>query len=155
MDLLSVYAGSQPDKAAVIDDRPGHEVLRWTFAELDRRANQLGNHFSDLRAGPGTKIVWCGQNSAGVIAGVHAIRRVGGSGPASTTGLTPDEAAYVIDNSDAQIVYIDAEHSELVQSIRDRIPRVRELCVFAATAVWSVDLDSAASTSPMEEAPPP
>ncbi len=43
MDLLSLYAERHPDKRAVVDDRPGEPVRSWTFAELDRRANQLGH----------------------------------------------------------------------------------------------------------------
>src|SRR5271165_2438809 len=112
MDLLAGYALSQPDKPAVIDDRPGREVVSWSFAELDRRSNQLGHLLVHAGAGAATKVVWCGQNSAGVVAGVHAIRRVGSVAVPLNYRLTPDEAAYVIDNSDAEIVYVDGDHSD-------------------------------------------
>ena len=42
-DLLSIYAGSQPDKLAVVDDRGGGDVVRWTYAELEAEANRLGH----------------------------------------------------------------------------------------------------------------
>src|SRR5580658_2105643 len=106
MDLLAMYAAAQPDKAAVIDDRPGEPVVNWSFAELDRRANQLGHHLLSLGVDPKTKVVWCGQNSASLLAAVHAIRKVGAVGVPLNYRLSPDEAAYVVDNCDARVVYV-------------------------------------------------
>src|SRR4051812_24778273 len=63
-DILSSYAAATPDKLAVIDDRPGETVRSWTFAELEDRANRLANVLLDHGVTPGTKVVWCGQNSA-------------------------------------------------------------------------------------------
>ena len=117
MDLLAMYAASQPDKAAVIDDRPGQPVVSWSFAELDRRANQLGHHLIALGVDPGTKVVWCGQNSAALLAGSHAIRKVGAVGVPLNYRLSPEEAAYVIDNCDAKVVYVDAEYVPLISQV--------------------------------------
>jgi acyl-CoA synthetase (AMP-forming)/AMP-acid ligase II len=131
MDLLAMYAASQPDKPAVIDDRPGSPVVNWSFAELDRRANQLGHHLLGVGVGTTTKVVWCGQNSAGLLAGVNAIRKVGAVGVPLNYRLTAEEAAYVIDNCDAQVVYVDAEYAGLIEQTADRTPKVRDVLVFA------------------------
>jgi fatty-acyl-CoA synthase/long-chain acyl-CoA synthetase len=130
MDLLALHAASHPDKAAVIDDRPGHPVLNWSYAELDRRANQLGHYLAGLGVDGTTKVVWCGQNSAGVLLGAHAIRKLGAVGVPLNYRLSAEEAAYVIDNSDARVVYVDAEYAGLVSQIRDRIPKVANVVVF-------------------------
>ena len=129
-DLLSVYAGAQPDKPAVIDDRPGRPVVSWSFAELETRANQLGHLLLSLGVDPSTKVAWCGQNSAALIAATHAIRKIGAVGVPLNYRLAPDEAAYVIDNSDATVVYVDAEYESMIGSIRDRIPKVAHVLVF-------------------------
>jgi acyl-CoA synthetase (AMP-forming)/AMP-acid ligase II len=42
-DILSIYAQSQPDKPAVIDDKPDGTVVAWTYAELEAQANRIGN----------------------------------------------------------------------------------------------------------------
>jgi acyl-CoA synthetase (AMP-forming)/AMP-acid ligase II len=130
MDLLSVYAASQPDKPAVIDDRPGRPVVSWSFAELERRANQLAHYLAGIGAGPGTKVVWCGQNSAALVCAVHAIRKLGAVGVPLNYRLTPEEAAYVIDNCDARFVYVDAEYRELIDAARSRTPKVSEVLAF-------------------------
>lgn len=130
MDLLALYAGTQPDKPAVIDDRPGEPVVSWSFAELNARANQLGNFLLDLGVGAGTKVIWCGQNSASLIAATQAIRKIGAVGVPLNYRLTAEEAAYVIDNSDAKVVYVDAEYADLIIGIRDELPKVTDVLVF-------------------------
>ncbi len=130
VDLLAHYAGTQPDKPAVIDDRPGRPVLTLGFAELNRRANQLGHLLLALGVNESTKVVWCGQNSADLFPMVYAIRKIGAVGVPLNYRLAADEAAYVIDNSDAQVVYVDAEYQDLITGIRARVPKVTDVLVF-------------------------
>ena len=132
-DFLSVYAAAQPDKPAVIEDRPGGTELVWTYAELERRANQLGHVLIEHGAGSGRKIVWCGQNSPGVVALVNAARKVGATAVPLNYRLSPEEAAYVTDHCDATIVYVDAEFAPLFDQIRAEIPKVEHILVFDGT----------------------
>jgi fatty-acyl-CoA synthase/long-chain acyl-CoA synthetase len=44
--------------------------------------------------------------------------------------LTPEETAYIVDDCDAVLVYVDAEHAETFARVRASIPRVREIVVF-------------------------
>ena len=75
--------------------------MRNTFAELNTIVNQLGNAFLDAGLTPEDRVAWCAQNSLEVIATLHAARKTGiGSVPVNYR-LTADEAAYVIDDSDA------------------------------------------------------
>ena len=130
MDPLALHAQSTPDRPAVIDDRPGQPVLSWTFAELNRRATQLAHLFRELGAGLGTKVVTVGQNSAALIAATHAVRKSGAVYVPLNYRLTAEEAAYVVDNCDATIVYVDADYRALIDSIRPHIPKVRHMIVF-------------------------
>ena len=150
MDLLAMYASQQPDKPAVIDDRPGRPVVNWSFAELDRRANQLGNYLLGLGVDSSTKVVWCGQNSAALMAMIHAIRKVGAVGVPLNYRLAPDEAAYVIDNCDAKVVYVDAEYEALIEQIRDRIPKVTDVLVFDGDGSLEAKVASCPDSAPEE-----
>src|SRR4051812_11291878 len=134
-DILSSYAAATPDKLAVIDDRPGETVRQWTFTELEERANRLANVLLDHGVTPGTKVVWCGQNSAPVVALTHAARKVAATAVPLNYRLSPDEAAYVVDNSDARLVYVDAAYASLFAQIRDQITRVDEVIVFDGPAL--------------------
>jgi acyl-CoA synthetase (AMP-forming)/AMP-acid ligase II len=129
-DILAAYAATVGDKPAVIDDRPGQPVLTWTFGELNRRANQLGHLLLGLGVTPGTKVVWCGQNSAPIFALSNAARKIGAVAVPLNYRFAGDEAAYVIDNSDASVVYVDGEFADLIDGIRDRIPKVAHVLVY-------------------------
>ena len=148
MDLLSMHAERQPEKAAVIDDRPGEPVRSWTFAELERRANQLGHLLLSLGASRSTKVLWCGQNSAPLVLATHAIRKIGAVSVPLNYRLSPDEAAYVVDNSDAEIVIVDAEYEPLMQQIGERIPKVREVLVFDGDGSLEARIDAQPDTPP-------
>src|SRR5437763_766011 len=83
-------AGATPDKPAVIDDRPDGTVLRWTFAELNERVNRVAHVLLGAGAGPGVKVVWCGQNSPGVLAVTHACRKIGAIAVPLSYRLSPE-----------------------------------------------------------------
>jgi len=63
VDLITAHAAANPDKVAVIDDRPGQEARQLTFAELDLYTNRLANGFLTLGVEAGSKVMWLGQNS--------------------------------------------------------------------------------------------
>ena len=76
-DLVAMYAQAHPHKPAVVDDRPGGDVRTLTWAELDGAANRLANVLIEHGATTGSKLVWCGQNSTGVVVLFSAARKVG------------------------------------------------------------------------------
>ncbi|MEE8558621.1 MAG: AMP-binding protein, partial [Myxococcota bacterium] len=133
-DILTVHATTQPDKTAIIYDPPGGRGLEWTHAELNREANRLANGLLELGVRPDEAVVWCGPNSPGVVRMVHAARKIRCTAVPLNYRLSPDEAAYVVDNCDAVLVYVDAEYVGLITQIRDRTPKVRHVVVFGGTA---------------------
>ena len=129
-DLLTIYAESQPDKLAVVDDRGSGHLLSWTYAELEAQSNRLANALGALGAGPGEKVIWCGPNSAHVVAAISAIRKAGAVAVPLNYRLTPEEALHVINDSDASVGYVDAEHAPMFAALRDRLDRMRHVIVF-------------------------
>jgi len=130
-DPLTLIAARQPDKLAVVDDRPADGVLvQWTFAELEAEANKLAHVLADHGVGPGTKVSWCGLNSPGVIRMVHAARKLGATAVPLNYRLSAEEAAYVVDNCDAELAYIDADFVDLFAALRTDAPKLRGVLVF-------------------------
>jgi fatty-acyl-CoA synthase/long-chain acyl-CoA synthetase len=126
-DTLTVYAGSQPGKPGVIDDRPDGTVVTWTYAELEARSNRVANLLLRLGAGPGKKVLWCGPNSPEVVAVMAAARKIGAVTVPLNYRLTPEEALYVINHSDAEVAYVDYEHAPMFAALRDRLEKVRHI----------------------------
>ncbi len=151
-DVLTLLAAALGPKTALIDDRPDGTVIQWTFADLEANANRLANVFLDLGVKPQAKIMGCGQNSAWIVACGHATRKVGGVAVPLNYRLTEDEAAYVVDNSDTDVIFTDAEFAPLFEAIRPRTPKVRAVLVFDGEAgkdmLKADDLLSKASPEP-------
>ena len=130
-DPLVIHAEANGDEAAVIVDAvSGARPQTMTFAELNRTVNQLAHGFRGLGVRPGERLVWCGPNSPEVIVTIHAARKAGVVAVPLSYRFNADEMQYVIDNSDATLVVVDAEQAPLVASIRDRLPKVRSVIGF-------------------------
>ncbi len=129
-DYLTSYAQAQPDKLAVIDDRPDGTLLQWTFADTEARANRLGRVLQGLGAAPDRKVVWCGQNSPWIVAMMHAARKIGVTAVPLNYRLSPEEAVYVTDHCDASLVFVDAEYAPLFERIRPDLPKLEQVLVF-------------------------
>ena len=126
-DILTTYAQVQPDKPAVIDDKPDGTVVVWTYAELEARSNRVANLLLSLGAGPGRKVLWCGPNSPEVVAVMSASRKIGAVAVPLNYRLTPEEALYVINHSDAEVAYVDYEHAPMFAALRDQLEKVRHI----------------------------
>ncbi len=131
MDLLTQHAQANGARAAVlVDVAEGARPSATSFAELEGLTNRLAHGLYALGAAPGDRIAWCGPNSLEVIATLHAGRKAGLTSVPVSYRFTAEEMRYVIDNSDAVVVVVDAEQAPLIASVRDQLPKVRAVLVF-------------------------
>ncbi len=153
-DLLTTLAEQLGDKPALIDDRPDGTLIRWTFADLEANANRLARVFQAHGIQPRDKVMWCGHNSVWTVTCGHAARKLGAVSVPLNYRLTKEEAAYVTDNSDTRIVFIDAEHAALFESIRGQIPQVEHVIVYDGEPrpgqIAAADLLDGISAQPLE-----
>jgi acyl-CoA synthetase (AMP-forming)/AMP-acid ligase II len=126
--MHAAAVGTTP--AVIVDASGGSRASVTTFAELDARVNQLAHAMLELGAKPGDRLVWCGPNSLEVLVTIHAARKALLTAVPLSYRFTADEMAYVIDNSDATLVVIDAEQAPLLASVSDQVPKVRNVIVF-------------------------
>jgi acyl-CoA synthetase (AMP-forming)/AMP-acid ligase II len=131
-DILSIYAQSQPDKPGVIEDRPDGTVVRWTYAELEDQSNRVANLLLSLGVAPGHRVLWCGPNSPDVVAVMNATRKIGAVAVPLNYRLTPEEALYVINHSDAGVAYVDYEHAPMFATLSDQLETVRHIIAVGA-----------------------
>ena len=152
-DFLTAYAQVHPDKPAVIDDRPNGRVTVLSFRALEDHTNRLANVLLDLGLRPGAgKVVWCGQNSPGIVTVIGAARKIGVTAVPLNYRLSDDEAAYVIDHSDATVVYVDSEVAPMVQRIRAALPKVEHVLVFdGPVPIGMTDIDALCADSSAAE----
>jgi acyl-CoA synthetase (AMP-forming)/AMP-acid ligase II len=151
-DILSAYARSQPDKPGVIDDRPDGTVTMWTYAELEAQANRVANLLLSLGAGPGAKVLWCGPNSPQVVALMNATRKIGAIAVPLNYRLTPEEACYIVNHSDAEVAYVDYEHAPMFAALRGQLEKVRHVIAVGGPApdgmLTDADIAAAPASAP-------
>jgi fatty-acyl-CoA synthase/long-chain acyl-CoA synthetase len=151
---IQIQAQRLPDKPAVIEDRPDGTRLSWTYGELNRQANRLAHVLIDLGLKAGERIVVCGPNSAAGIRTGYARAKVGATAVPLNYRLTPEETAYIVDDSDAVLACVDAEQAPIFAQIRASIPRVRAVLVFDGPAPAGT-LDGDALVAKASDAEPP
>ena len=152
-DFLTKFAQTQPNKPAVIDDRADGTVYSIDYATLEARSNQLANVLLEHGVRQNTRVVWCGKNSIGTVIAMNATRKIAATAVPLNYRLSDEEAAYVVDHCDAEVVYTDAEYAPLFARIAPSTPKVRAVLVFdGAVPDGMLDADSlcgsAASTPP-------
>ena len=136
-DILTLHASANPDKLALIEAPPAGargNAIRWTYCELNEQANRLANVLLSLGVKREDKVLWCGPNSSGVVRMIHAARKIGASAVPLNYRLTAEESAYVVDNSDSVLAYIDGDFVDLFAQILDDCPNLREILVFDGTS---------------------
>ncbi len=158
-DILTDLAVQLGSKLALVDDRPDGPIVKWTFAQLEATANRLARLLVDSGVKPKDRVVSCGQNSCWLVAMSNAVRKIGAVGVPLNYRLTAEEAIYVVDNSDAVVVFADAEFAEFFAKIRNDTPNVREVLIFdgapAARQTRVEPLLVQRSASPVELDGPP
>ncbi len=124
-DLFALHAQNNPDNAAIIE---GDEVF--TFAQVNGEVNRLVGGLKELGFKPGDRMVWCGPNSREVLVTIHAGRKLGLVSVPLSYRFNAEEMHYIIDNSEAALVVVDAEQAPLIASIRTDLPKLREVVVY-------------------------
>jgi acyl-CoA synthetase (AMP-forming)/AMP-acid ligase II len=156
-DLLRLHADASGDRTAVIVDAAGGgRPAAVSFAELNGTVNRLAHALRTLGMQRGERLVWCGPNSLEVVTTIHAARKAGQIAVPLSYRFNADEMQYVIDNSDATLVVVDAEQAPLVAEIRDRIPKVRAVIAYggetpAGFEAWDDVLDAEPDDEPTAE----
>lgn len=128
-DPLAMHAATNGAAPAVFGAASGAPEIV-TFSELNQMVNRLAHGLLSLGTKPGERIVWCGPNSLEVIATIHASRKANLIAVPLSYRFTADEMAYVINNSDATAVVIDAEQATTLATVADQLPKVRNVVVF-------------------------
>jgi acyl-CoA synthetase (AMP-forming)/AMP-acid ligase II len=149
-DVLSMYAQAQPDKPAVIDDRPGKPVIVWTYAELEAQANRVANLLKALDLETGQKVIWCGPNSPDIVAVMSASRKIGAVAVPLNYRLTPEEALYIVNHSDAEVAYIDHEQAPMFAALRDQFEKMRHIIVVGGPAPDGMLTDADIAAAPAD-----
>jgi long-chain acyl-CoA synthetase len=116
-DILRENRRSYPLRTAIVDGD-----VRLTWPELDDRVNRLANALAnDGGIAAGDRILWLGQNSFRLLESLLAAAKLGAVFCPANWRQSPDEFAFVIDDTRAKVViWQDEEVGDAVRSGRDQ-----------------------------------
>jgi acyl-CoA synthetase (AMP-forming)/AMP-acid ligase II len=123
-DLIELVAQSVPDRLALVAGD-----VRYTFAEFDRRTNQVARMLVDLGLEPGAKVAIYSWNRAEwpeVLFGAFKARVV----PINVNyRYVAHELEYILENSDAEVIVFERSFAPIVTEILPKLPKVKATIV--------------------------
>jgi long-chain acyl-CoA synthetase len=122
-----VIARSTPDKPAVIMAGSGRVV---TYRQLDENSADLAGALHRLGLRKGDVIALLSDNTAEAFEIYWAAVRSGLYVTAINRNLTADEVAFIVTDSDAQVVLVSAVVAELAERLPSLVPHVQHLYAF-------------------------
>jgi fatty-acyl-CoA synthase len=121
-DIAAVNAKRFPNKTAVI---MGDEQL--SFRDLDGKANQLAHGIMAMGIKPGDKVAILSFNSLQWIVILFALAKCGACVVPVNFRYRKDELAYVLNNSEAKVLFFGPEFASLIEEAKpglDMVPRL-------------------------------
>lgn len=123
-DIPRVHASAHPDRVAV---KYGDIVQ--TFADLDKASNQLAHALVAEGFSPQTRIAFLDRNSEAFFPILFGTSRAGLTLATVNFRLTPNEIAYILNDSEAALVFVGREFVENVEAARDKLQYLGKVVV--------------------------
>ena len=121
-ELLAIAQAICPDR-----DGLAFEGRRWTFAELDDRANRLANALDGLGVTRGDRVCMLDVNGPRYVEAYFAVAKRGAIFVPLNFRANAEELRYMISHAEAKIVLAGDRYLDVVDSIRRDLPSVREV----------------------------
>ena len=117
-----VHAAATPDKPAVVMAATGETV---TYKELNDRSNQFAQLLYDAGLRFGDHIAVLMDNNSRYLEVCWAAQRSGLVYTAINWHFNADEAAYILDDCDAEAIVVSGGTREVAEQLVDLMPKVR------------------------------
>ncbi len=124
----------------------GDEVVDW--ASFHRRTDALAAAFLGAGATAGDKVAHLMRNSPAYLTTTAAAFKARMVHVNVNYRYTGEELLYIVDNSDAAVVVFDCEFSDLLGTLRERLPQVKLwLQVGGSAPAWAQDFNAVADSA--------
>lgn len=128
-DVMECQAQLHPDKLALVSSTPDKQ---WTFKEFNQRVNSLANALTDLGVAKGDRVAVLATDIPEYIE-IASTSKAGKVYVPLNWRLKGHELAYLINDSEANTVFIEEALCDTIRSIRPEIPQVKNfICIDAS-----------------------
>ncbi len=104
------------DKTAIV-----HDGVRYTYRQFQERVHRLANGLRALGVGRGDQVAFLCPNIPPMLEAHFGVPLVGARLVGINTRLSPREVGYILDHSEAKVLFVDTELSRAVEPVLDRL----------------------------------
>ncbi|MFL5540955.1 MAG: amino acid adenylation domain-containing protein, partial [Longimicrobiaceae bacterium] len=117
---FEAWAAEMPDALAVVS----HEGARWTYHELNARANRLARRLRALGVGAETRVAVLMERSADMVAALYAVMKAGGAYVPVDPGYPAGRVAHMLADAGAAVVLTRSDFVSLAAAEGARVVAV-------------------------------
>jgi O-succinylbenzoate-CoA ligase len=122
--MLGHRARRHPERLALVDATRGQ---RYTYQELDRRANRIAGGLARLGVQPGDRVAILMPNGIEFVESYFAVARLGAVSVPLNVRLAPPELDFILRDAGVETLLYHGEHDETVAALRDGGLELRHL----------------------------
>ncbi|MCH7812010.1 MAG: long-chain-fatty-acid--CoA ligase [Chloroflexi bacterium] len=119
-EFLTISSAVVPDRDALVDVE-----TRVTYAEMASRVNRLANALQALGVGPKTAVAVMATNSVEYVETYYACAKAGAVFVPLNYRAKHEELDYMVNASDAQVLFVGERYLDLVAQLRPKFGGVR------------------------------
>jgi long-chain acyl-CoA synthetase len=124
------HAAAHPDRPAIIMATTGETI---SFAEYEARCNQLAHFFRDLGLKRLDHVAFFMENNPRMLEANGGAERTGLYFTCINSYLSPEEVAYIVNDSDAQVLISSAAKRDVASTLPALCPKVRRFLMVDGT----------------------
>jgi len=124
-DIPRKHARLDPDKECMVCDE-----IRLTWKQLNERVNRLANALAGMGVEKGVKVATLALNCHRLIEIYYATSKLGAVTVPCNFRLAPEELVYIINHSDAEVLFVDHNTLEIAKQILPELTNIRESIFF-------------------------
>jgi long-chain acyl-CoA synthetase len=141
------HAQKHPEQPAFIMGSTGETI---TFGEYEARANRLAHLFRDLGLERLDHVAFFMENNPRMLEAEGAAERTGLYFTCINSYLAPEEVAYIVNDSESQVLVASAAKKGVAEQLPDLCPKVRRFLMCDGTARGWESYEEAVADYPSE-----
>ena len=145
-EILTRRAHLTPEREALVC-----EDVRWTFSELNGRANRLANAMRKLGVEPGDRVAMLALNEPEYFEMLFGLGKIGAILVPINYRLAGPEMQFIISDCEPKAMVFGAEYTEIVDSIRNDIPVKDYLTLSSDPTQWAASYETVVGSASTEE----
>jgi len=118
LDFLDRATDLYDDVVGVV----AHDGTEYTYAEFGERVNRLSSALLDLGVEAGDRVALLSPNTHYFLETLYATNQIGVVNVPLNYRLTPEDYAYILEDSESVAVVADYDYAEKIEAVREEVP---------------------------------